>query len=958
MTDPDGNVTSYVYDSLNRQIETIDPLHVTSSAQYDLDGNVVQTTDSDGHTIQYAYDADGRQTQENWLNSAGSVFHTIQTSYDAAGETLSVVEWDASAGNATSYQYAYDGDGQVTRVRMAPGDLPQPGWNQVSATLSDPSPADSHFVSNLTSIHTGDVIEVTIQAAFVPVLYLKRPNGSYAAWKATGNTLTIAFIADDPGDNSGTWPSDSGETWQLCIGTANGGTGNFTVTWQVNPALPATLAEVDYAHDADGNVTSVSDTSMASSGNWGQTAYQYDSLGRVSSAEQYLGGNQTGNVNELASFGYNDNSSLSSVNRYANAAETTLVATSTYGYDKDGRLTSLDHTQGATTLNDYSPIGYDLASNVTSVTSTLDGTTSYTGYDASNQLTAVAGASSLHYDQNGNRTGGGYVTGADNRLLSDGTYNYTYDQNGNLVKQVQISNNYETDFTWDYENRLTSVTYKNNFGAIIKVVTYTNDYLGNAIREGLSNSTTWWETAYTYTVYSGGQPLLQFSDSTPLSGGTATETDRYLNANGHVLADDQLANGVGPVWILPDYKGSAVDLVAYSSGQWVVARHSVYSPFGVTTSTVNHPGTSVASVVGWDGGLTDSITGLIKFDARWYNPVTTVWIGPDPSGFASGDPNFYSAFSNNPASNVDPLGLGSVNTQVTDYGPTATGPTLTCLNPDGSEPSIKLPSIDPWGSAGATRFTPLQDTPQLPLSGPLSYTDTSTSPSFDLASALNSLEPLPDTSDYGPPNMLAATAGPAQPSSPKIVQTKQLGFTGEDIDFDASGQAYYHGIPIVSVKPMGDGIGLGDRLIGDSDADDLNSEVPGALAIWRWLLNTVDPAVEPNYLITFKPGATDNLAWDSPYAGNPNVLVLSGGLTTGQITNEIITVWSIASVVRGAIPNAPAPNVPEIPVGSNEILGTDPGGLPPGEPSTPYIRDPVLEDFEDPAPPGPAPGAK
>ena len=45
--------------------------------------------------------------------------------------------------------------------------------------------------------------------------------------------------------------------------------------------------------------------------------------------------------------------------------------------------------------------------------------TNYSGYNAANELTTVSGASLLavNYDQNGNRTGGGYVTGADNRLF-------------------------------------------------------------------------------------------------------------------------------------------------------------------------------------------------------------------------------------------------------------------------------------------------------------------------------------------------------------------------------------------------------------------------------------------------------------------------------------------------------------------------------------------------------------
>src|ERR1019366_2651553 len=43
------------------------------------------------------------------------------------------------------------------------------------------------------------------------------------------------------------------------------------------------------------------------------------------------------------------------------------------------------------------------------------------------------------FDVNGNRTISGYVTGVGNQLLSDGTYNYTYDQNGNTLTKTRIA---------------------------------------------------------------------------------------------------------------------------------------------------------------------------------------------------------------------------------------------------------------------------------------------------------------------------------------------------------------------------------------------------------------------------------------------------------------------------------------------------------------------------------------
>ena len=181
-------------------------------------------------------------------------------------------------------------------------------------------------------------------------------------------------------------------------------------------------------------------------------------------------------------------------------------------------------------MDNYSSIGYDLAGNVTSVTSTLDGTTDYTRYDAENELKNVTGASSLTPATTRTAIAPTAVMlrAQANRLLSDGTFDYTYDQNGNLIKQVQIagtySTTYETDYTWDYENRPVGVTYYDNSHALQQSITYTYDYLGNVIREYVSTA----PQPYAYTVYDGGQPLLQFSDTTQLSGSGTPTRDRPL----------------------------------------------------------------------------------------------------------------------------------------------------------------------------------------------------------------------------------------------------------------------------------------------------------------------------------------------------------------------------------------------------------------------------------------------
>ena len=169
VTDPDGNMTNYTDDRLNRQTQVMDPFHNVTSVKYDADNNLVQQTDADGRVTQDVYDALNRQIEENWLNATGSVYHTIQTTYDAASQVLGVSETDTQdPTNGTSYQYAYDQDGNGVRARVAPNDLTQAAPGSTGGTLNHTTTWGSTTVNytqiSLTGVRPGDVIWLHLHA--------------------------------------------------------------------------------------------------------------------------------------------------------------------------------------------------------------------------------------------------------------------------------------------------------------------------------------------------------------------------------------------------------------------------------------------------------------------------------------------------------------------------------------------------------------------------------------------------------------------------------------------------------------------------------------------------------------------------------------------------------------------------------------------------------------------------
>ncbi|GAB6188113.1 hypothetical protein [Thermopirellula anaerolimosa] len=170
-------------------------------------------------------------------------------------------------------------------------------------------------------------------------------------------------------------------------------------------------------------------------------------------------------------FSYDTASQLTDLTRYADLAGTQLVAQSQYTYDQAGRLRGLSHFRGQTTFVEYT-WNFDAANRMTQYINSVDGTADYTS-DATGQLTAAdydyQSDESYQYDANGNRVtanGSSYATGMNNQLLSDGTYRYLYDAEGNRTHrfidanqngQLDSGDTDITQYTWDHRNRLTKV---------------------------------------------------------------------------------------------------------------------------------------------------------------------------------------------------------------------------------------------------------------------------------------------------------------------------------------------------------------------------------------------------------------------------------------------------------------------------------------------------------------------
>ncbi|MFO0877597.1 MAG: RHS repeat-associated core domain-containing protein [Gemmataceae bacterium] len=334
---------------------------------------------------------------------------------------------------------------------------------------------------------------------------------------------------------------------------------------------------------------------------------------------------------------------LESVARYADAAGTVSVGDSAFSYDDAGRTTSLTHRDGASVPIASFTYSYDLAGRVTQ--ETTDGQTTVYHYDATDQLTG-AGGETFTYDATGNRTQAGYLVGASNRLLSDGTWSYQYDAEGNRVSQTRLSDGLTWSYGYDLRNQLVSAEQRQADGTLALQLAYAYDADGQRIQTTRQAGTA---SATVQRVAYDGDAVWADLD------GLNTLTTRYLLTQEEAPAA-RLDGAAVTAWLLTDRLGS-VRAVTDATG--TVQDRLDYSAFG-QVSGATHP--TWSGRFRYTGQAWDADTGWQEHHWRWYDPTVGQWTTEDPLGFAAGDVHLRRYVGNNATNATDPSGLLETHT--------------------------------------------------------------------------------------------------------------------------------------------------------------------------------------------------------------------------------------------------------------------------------------------------------
>jgi RHS repeat-associated protein len=162
---------------------------------------------------------------------------------------------------------------------------------------------------------------------------------------------------------------------------------------------------------------------------------------------------------------------------------------------------------------------YDEAGNLLQRFDAKETVVNYT-YDALNRLTAIQFPAdpnqnvTFTYDSTSVTYGIGRLTG---RTDPSGSYTFYYDAHGNLTKEEKTSNSilYTTQYTYNNDNTLTSITYPSG-----RVITYTPDQIGkiSQVTTTLNGNPKTLASAITYLPY-GGITGLIYGNGLTLSQG-------------------------------------------------------------------------------------------------------------------------------------------------------------------------------------------------------------------------------------------------------------------------------------------------------------------------------------------------------------------------------------------------------------------------------------------------------
>ncbi|MFF4599833.1 LamG-like jellyroll fold domain-containing protein [Amycolatopsis sp. NPDC001319] len=734
-TDPLQHVTSYLYDQLGNVAQVTKPSGAKTTYTYDTNGDRLSSTDPNAARQEATYDFLSRPltstTFERYpsavtststnsyasslANPGGAQLASTTTadgaatsySYNGLGETTSVTD---AAGHSTTYAYTYLGDrstttladGTSTTTTYDPASRPLTVTNKdASGTVLTQSSAtydaDGRLASSVDARGTAQTFTYDaagqLTSEIQPISATSSITTSFG-YDAAGNRTRFT-------DGRGNATTTTYNSWNLPESVIEPATAaytadsdrTFTTVYDaagqaVTQTQPGGVT-VSAGYDVDGNLTT--QTGAGADAASGSRTFGYDPAGRMTSAstaEAGTAGNPDHQAATNETFTYNDRNELLTAAGSAGS--------SSFGYDRDGLMTSRTDASGTSTY------GYDTADRLSTITDSATGKAQTLTYNTLNQVSGITygtgNARTYSYDALHRLTGDTLKTAGGASIAS---ITYGYDADSNLTSKATsgFAGSAANTYTYDLANRLASWnngTTTTNYGydasgnrTQVGSSTYTydarnqltsdgvNTYTYSArgtLRERASATDSWVTTsdAFGQMIVQGTQQLgyealgRNLNDTTTATGATTTFA---FSGTGNTLASDGTSTysrdpggdlvgintGGAGLFAFVDQHTDVVG--AFTDTGTTLAGSSTYDPFGNVLASQNPKGH-----LGYQSGWTEPSAGTVNMAARWYNPAVgqfmnrdTVSNNPVPNPMEA---NKFAYVDDNPMTGTDPSGHG------------------------------------------------------------------------------------------------------------------------------------------------------------------------------------------------------------------------------------------------------------------------------------------------------------
>jgi RHS repeat-associated protein len=206
-------------------------------------------------------------------------------------------------------------------------------------------------------------------------------------------------------------------------------------------------------------------------------------------------------------------------------------------------------------------------------------------------------------------------------------HDHAYDANGNTLTKSDSSGT--TQYTWDFDNRLASVTVPN-----VGTTSFRYDPFGRRVQKSGPNGTT-------NFLYDGHNVLGEVDN-------TGSVLARYTQPEYLDEPLSQLRSGTTSYY----HQDALRSVTSLSNGAGALAKTYSFDSFGNSTASTG----TLTNPFQYTGREFDSETGLYFNRARYFDPLRGRFISEDPARFFGGF-NFYTYVDNDPVDWTDPTGL-------------------------------------------------------------------------------------------------------------------------------------------------------------------------------------------------------------------------------------------------------------------------------------------------------------